>query len=209
MTELGKFVPTNDMSLNKDIYCDLLKAVCNAKYGENGESVYKTISNWIEVTDFFEAPASSMFHENYPGGLVEHTLRVYNNMIELIKNAPYVDCDLASATLCTLVHDWCKIGLYKLDHRNVKNEQTGQWERVPCYKKIEPLLPLGHGVASMFMAMRFFNLTVEEALAIRWHMGAYHLSQDERNEYHAAFENYPMVALIHFADSSACTKYSV
>ena len=28
---------------------------------------------WLESTDFFEAPASTHYHGSYPGGLVEHT----------------------------------------------------------------------------------------------------------------------------------------
>ena len=206
----GKFVPTKCSILeNKDTYCDLLFEICKEKFGERGFEKVTAIIKWLEATDFFDAPASSMFHENYPGGLVEHTLRVYNNAMELLRIAPFKDCNMVSVALCALVHDWCKIGLYKQDWKNVKNETTGQWEKQAIYKKVDPNVPLGHGTTSMYMALRFFNLTVEEALAIRWHMGEYHICQDERGELHAANETYPMVQLIQFADRLACTTFSV
>lgn len=34
-------------------------------------------------------------------------------------------------------------------------------------------LPMGHGEKSVYLVMKFMDLTDEEALAIRWHMGAY------------------------------------
>ena len=36
---------------------------------------------WLESTDFFEAPASTHYHGSYPGGLVEHSLNVYYELI--------------------------------------------------------------------------------------------------------------------------------
>ena len=208
--ELGKFVPTSNMSENKDTYCDLLMALCKEKYGEKAESICLPVIRWLETTDFFEAPASTRYHEPYPGGLVEHTLRVYNNMVELLKIAPFNACNVADATLCVLVHDWCKIGLYKRDFRNVKNPQTGVWEQVPIYQKVEyNPVPLGHGAASLYMAQRFFHMPMELATAVRWHMGEYHLANEERSELHTANEYHPLVLLIQFADRLACTKYSV
>lgn len=211
MTKLGQFVPTSSMIENKDTYCDLMVEVCKARYGEDKAEVYwKPIIRYLESTDFFEAPASTKYHEPYPGGLVEHTLRVYNNVVELLKIAPFCDCDIASATLCALVHDWCKIGLYVRDYRNVKNPTTGVWEQVPTYQKVrEEPVPLGHGGSSLYMAMRFFTLPMEEACAIKWHMGEYDRSENDRSYLHTANELHPLVLLIQFADQLACTKYSV
>ena len=33
---------------------------------------------WLESTDFFTAPASTRFHGAYEGGLLEHSMTVYN-----------------------------------------------------------------------------------------------------------------------------------
>ena len=38
---------------------------------------------WLESTDFFTAPASTKYHGAYPGGLVDHSLRVYGEMMNL------------------------------------------------------------------------------------------------------------------------------
>lgn len=40
-----------------------------------------SLLDWLESTDFYRAPASSMFHCNYEGGLVEHSLNVYNTLV--------------------------------------------------------------------------------------------------------------------------------
>ncbi len=66
----------------------------------------------------------------------------------------------------------CKANYYKLGTRNVKNEATGQWEKVPFYS-VEDLFPYGHGEKSVFLIERFMKLKVEEAVAIRWHMGGF------------------------------------
>ena len=54
----------------------------------------------------------------------------------------------------------------------MKNEATGQWEKVPSYS-VEDMFPYGHGEKSVFLIERFMKLKVEEAVAIRWHMGGF------------------------------------
>lgn len=36
---------------------------------------------WMETTDFFTAPASTRFHAAYEGGLLDHSMNVYNVLI--------------------------------------------------------------------------------------------------------------------------------
>ena len=57
---------------------------------------------WLESTDFFIAPASTRFHAAYEGGLLEHSLNVYNVLI-----AKHYDPDkdnLESFTIASLLH---------------------------------------------------------------------------------------------------------
>ena len=75
-----------------------------------------------------------------------------------------------SVAVVALLHDLCKVGCYKKSFRNVKNDATGQWERVPTFTFDDPL-PYGHGEKSVYIANGFIRLTREEAMAIRWHMG--------------------------------------
>ena len=91
--------------------------------------------------------------------------------------------------------------------RNVKNDETGIWEKVPSYKRIDASIPLGHGAQSMFMASRLFKLTADESLAIRWHMGVWNVSSNEYNDLQQANENYPLVHLLQFADQLSIVNY--
>lgn len=66
---------------------------------------------------------------------------------------------------------------------------------------------LGHGVSSMFLINKFFRLNIEEASAIRWHMGAYRTDDNEFNELQSSNENFMLVHLIQFADQLSLVKY--
>ncbi len=162
---------------------------------------------WLEGTDFFTAPASTIYHDACNGGLVQHSLRVYNKMVELLGIASFCEVDWKAALLTALVHDWCKIGLYERFMKNVKNEATGSWEQTPAFRHAKTQIPLGHGTTSMFMAGKFFKLTTEQALAIRWHMGVYQVSETEKPDLFRSNESYPMVYLIQFADQLSITTY--
>lgn len=110
---------------------------------------------WLESTDFFEAPASTRFHGTYPGGLVAHSLNVYDQLLFDHSALKYGGQTLA---VCALLHDVCKANYYQRD--------SDGWT-------VRDALPMGHGEKSVYLVMKFMDLTDEEALAIRWHMGAY------------------------------------
>ena len=213
--KLGRKVPVGGVNMEELIctYEELLfgafiacsnfkitRAVVNNRYGSAIE--------WLRTTDFYSAPASTRYHDSYPGGLLVHTLNVYNRMIDLIKSDVFKSVDLAQATLAVLVHDWCKIGTYEPYKRNVKNEQTNQWEQVTEYRKSLKGVTLGHGVTSMFMLSRFIVLQPETALAIRWHQGRWNVCEAEQDEFQLACESYPIVLLVQFADQLSITSYN-
>lgn len=210
---VGKLVNLEGKNLEQlvDIYEELFIGAYIAAYGtevpKNKIARYVTAIDWLRTTDFYTAPASTQYHDSNPGGLLVHSLKVYNKMIELSQIDSFKSVNIAEATIAALSHDWCKIGLYEGYERNVKNEQTGQWERVPAYRMNQRGIPLGHGAASLFIAQRMISLTVEQALAIRWHMAEYHVADNEINEYSKASREYPMCYLIQFADRLACTEY--
>lgn len=165
--------------------------------------------SWLNSTDFYVAPASTKYHGAESGGLLKHTLKVVYLTMQLLHSPIWQDkINVASAILTALVHDWCKIGRYESYLKNVKNEDTGIWEKQNAYKlKDTQLSCLGHGVSSMFLAERFFRLSVEEAAAIRWHMGEYNVADNEMDELHQANETYPLVQLLQFADRLSITRY--
>ena len=169
---------------------------------------YKKTLEWLHSTDFYSCPASTKYHESFPGGLLVHSLDVYNKMLELMNVASFATIDVAEATICALVHDWCKIGMYSSYQKNVKNEVTGQWEKETAYTVDQKGVPLGHGTSSMYLALRCIRLTVEQSIAIRWHMGEYNVASNEINELQKANADYPMCYLLQFADRLACTNYT-
>lgn len=128
---------------------------------------------WLEQSDFFSAPASAHYHDAQPYGLLFHTLEVVNQIIDLCNCKAFSKVDRDIAVFMALVHDWCKIGIYEPYNRNVKNEETGQWEKKIAYNYKDSRWPLGHGETSAFLARKFFRLSFEEELAIVHHMGAW------------------------------------
>ncbi|MBR2672134.1 MAG: HD domain-containing protein [Oscillospiraceae bacterium] len=183
------------MSDNKDRFLSILRTNVQR---DGLEELIK----WLESTDFFTAPASTKFHSAYKEGLLVHSLNVY----DILKARNDRDGNIESGesvALVALLHDVCKAGFYKESTRNVKNEQTGQWEKVPYYQ-VEDRFPYGHGEKSVYLIERFLRLKPAEAIAIRWHMGSfddavraggYTLSH--------AFEKYPLAVKLHLADLEA------
>ena len=153
---------------------------------------------WLEGTDFFTAPASTRYHCACASGLVMHSLSVYDVMME--KHFTQGEDNRESFALCALLHDLCKAQYYKISTRNVKNEQTGQWEKQPFYS-VEDSFPYGHGEKSVFLIERFVRLKPAEATAIRWHMGGF--DDAARGGCFAislAYEKYPLAVKLHLAD---------
>lgn len=150
---------------------------------------------WIGKTDFFTAPASTKFHCACESGLVMHSVSVFNTLIE--KHFDEQTDSLESCAICALLHDLCKAQYYKTSTRNVKNDETGQWEKVPYYS-VEDSFPYGHGEKSVFLIERFMRLKLEEAMAIRWHMGGF---DEAAGKYMSiAYDRYPLAVKLHLAD---------
>lgn len=155
----------------------------------------KELLDWLSKTDFFTAPASTKYHCACTNGLVMHSLSVYDVLLE--KHFDEETDSLESFTICALLHDLCKAQFYKVSTRNVKNEETGNWEKVPFYA-VDDVFPYGHGEKSVFLIERFMKLRIEEAMAIRWHMGGF----DDGGGFtiSVAYQKYPLAVKLHLAD---------
>jgi hypothetical protein len=148
---------------------------------------------WLLKSDFFTAPASTKYHGAYEGGLVEHSINVYEQ---------FVCNDAETRAICALLHDVCKVNFYKTDFRNVKDEK-GVWQKVPYYA-VDDQLPYGHGEKSVYIISGFMKLTREESMAIRWHMGGFDDAvRGGSYSMGAAFEKYPLAVYLHTADMLA------
>lgn len=155
--------------------------------------------------DFFTAPASTRFHCAYEGGLCEHSLNVY----DCLKS--YLETDRAKETfglefsdesiaISSLLHDVCKIDTYKVSMRNVKDDKTGVWSKVPYYE-YNDTLPYGHGEKSVYIVSGFMRLTRDEAMAIRWHMGF--SGTEDQKLVGNALHQYPLALALMIADCEA------
>ncbi len=156
------------------------------------------------ASDFFTAPASARFHSSYEGGLVEHSVNVYEClrsylMSERVKQNFGFEYSEESIAIAALLHDLCKINVYKKGFRNVKDEK-GMWQRVDTFE-YDDRLPYGHGEKSVYIISGYMKLTREEAFAIRYHMG-YSSTEDPRNV-SGAFEMFPLAFALSTADSEA------
>lgn len=154
---------------------------------------------WLELSDFFTAPASTNKHAAYEGGLLNHSLNVYKvlqNFAKPLKEKLRED----SIIICGLLHDLCKANFYVKGKRNRKID--GKWVELEEYM-IDDQLPFGHGEKSVYIIMKHMQLTDEEALAIRWHMGGY---DDAARSYIGgttqanAYANYPLCVALNIAD---------
>ena len=155
-------------------------------------------------SDFFTAPASARFHSSYEGGLVDHSVNVYDCLTSYLNSPRTVDIigtkyTDESIAIVALLHDLCKIDVYKKGFRNVKDEK-GTWQRVDTFE-YDDRMPYGHGEKSVYIISGYMRLTREEAFAIRYHMG-YSSTEDPRNV-SAAFEMFPLAFALSTADSEA------
>ena len=155
-------------------------------------------------SDFFTAPASARFHSSYEGGLVDHSINVYECLSSYLESSRVQDLfgfqySKENIAIVSLLHDLCKINVYKKGFRNVKDER-GAWQRVDTFE-YDDRMPYGHGEKSVYIISGYMKLTREEAFAIRYHMG-YSSTEDPRNV-SAAFEMYPLAFALSTADSEA------
>lgn len=155
-------------------------------------------------SDFFEAPASTRYHCSYEGGLLEHSLNVYDCLKsylerERVKNEYKLDYSEETIAITALLHDLCKVNIYKKGTRNVKDER-GTWKQVSIFE-FDDQLPYGHGEKSVYIITGFMKLSREEAFAIRYHMG---FSGDEnKNTIGNALDAFPLAVAVNIADMEA------
>lgn len=195
---------TIDIEKNKARFCQILRDTGR----ENIDYVLEDLGN----LGFFESPASVKNHFNFPGGLVQHSLNVYDMAMKLregiIALRPGTEAKLTpeSIAIAALLHDVCKADIYRKVQRARKNE-IGMYEKFDEYQVDYSGFPVGHGEKSVIMLLRSgLDLEDDEIYAIRWHMGAWELapqSYEQDRNYRTANAATPLVALIHTADTLA------
>lgn len=150
---------------------------------------------WKELlaSDFFQAPASTKYHGAYAGGLFDHSMTVANALCYFTGaqlTHPWMRPE--SPLIVGIFHDVCKIGKYAV------NPTSDGF--IYAINKDFPVYG-GHGTESLIRAQQWLQLTEEEAMCIRFHMGAY--EHDDWDAYDMAIKKYPNVLWTHQADMSA------
>ena len=170
---------------------------------ENKERFYELINevprykvkllDYLETHDYFTAPASTKFHLNCEGGLLEHSLQVYDKLNKLCEVSD-IGKKIPEHTriLVSLLHDFCKINLYK-PNILVSGKQS---DKIPYTH--QETLPLGHGEKSAILLSRLIELTDQELMMIRFHMGLFDKAFYENSN--KIKELYPEVILFFMAD---------
>ena len=192
---------------NKERFISLLNST-------GREGIDKLI-NFLEKTDFFTAPASTRFHSSCEGGLLQHSLNVYDclsnlgtmshdgKLLEFYVSGMRLDSiPKESIIIVALLHDLCKTNFYAVEMR-WRKDKNQNWEQYPVYA-VNDRNPYGHGEKSVMMASEFIHLTMQERYAIRWHMGMSEANNIQT--YCQAAEKYPLVLFTHMADQMA-TSY--
>jgi len=160
----------------------------------------ESLLEYLEVSDFFTAPASTMFHGAYEKGLIHHSLGVFDIAKELNETLD-LGFSLETIAICALFHDVCKANYYVKEIRNKKI--NGKWHELEVWG-VKDQLPMGHGEKSVYLITKYMKLTDEEALAIRWHLGpsdpGVHFNYPSGFCQKQAFKENKLVALIHIAD---------
>ena len=182
-----------DIESNKCTFINLLKST--------NRSEINNVIEWLKSTDFFEAPASTIYHENYTGGLCEHSLKVYSNMIKLKQEFEF-DIDNESIIIMALLHDVCKVNTYAKDKKNQKIGQN--WVTVDYWKRYDDY-PIGHGQKSVILLQKTgFILNDLEILSIVAHMNGY----DKSDLFNASniYDKNELTIWLHLADMIATYK---
>lgn len=186
------------MTISTEDNKNRFKTACDKYIKRDG---VKELLDWLDTTDFYTAPASTRYHGAYEGGLCEHSLNVFNETCRLLSAyKDFIKVPAETAAICALFHDVCKVGCYKVSERNVKNDETGKWEKQPYYAWEEQLCYGGHGSKSVHLISKYVKLTDEESVAINCHMSCWDGQVKGLGD---AYQQYPFAWLLHVADEAS------
>ena len=164
------------------------------------------LMDYLKNEGFFTAPASTKYHGAYEGGLYEHSDAVFIRLLKLTKDNGIVWERDESPFIIGMFHDLCKCDQYIMTPDSYETTVIGGVAITkPCinpkYEYNTNTLLKGHGSKSVMILSQFINLTEEEMLCIRYHMGAY--EKEEWAEFDMAIRKCPNVLWTHMADMLA------
>lgn len=197
------------ISDNRDKFIELVNSI------EREGFMKENLINKLLNSDFFTAPASTKYHGAYAGGLCEHCLHVYYNLVNLNEmNGCNFDED--TMKIVALFHDLSKMNFYETYFQNKKkyhaagkkHDEGGSfdWEAVSAYKvkdSKDRFIFGNHEQTAEFMLRSYCPLTYAESIAILHHHAgmSWDCAQDNITE---VYNRYPLAMMLHLADMIAC-----
>ena len=156
----------------------------------------QSVKDWIMRTNFLNAPASTKYHGAYAGGLFDHSIKVAATLVELSEKNNLKWLKDRSPILIGIAHDFCKYDCYLWD------EETQMFVYNPELKDDR------HGDKSVeILRLLVPDLTEEEILCIRYHMG-FTLPREDWDGYRESIRKYPNVLWTHQADMISAFIYN-
>lgn len=170
-----------------------------------GDKISKEFKKWLTDNGFFTQAASTKYHGAYEGGLFDHSYEVTQVLLDMTQRLNLQWTRSESPIIIGLFHDLCKIDTYvtvtdepgeiMMGTGDVKGREIHFEYNSNCILK-------GHADKSIMLLSQFINLTEEELLCIRFHMGAYE-GQEQWDNYDKAIKKYETVLFTHTADMYA------
>ena len=161
------------------------------------------LMGYLISNGFFMKPAAIKHHSNHTGGLFDHSLAVMETLVQMTKDLELKWENSRSPYIVGMFHDLCKMDDY-IDENAEGMVMMGTGSPIskdPKWTYNNDKILTGHGDKSVMMLSQFINLTEEEIMCIRFHMGAY--ETDAWNQYDAAIRKYENVLWTHTADMYA------
>lgn len=172
-------------TVSKDMRCDGARFLKSA-------GITKEQFERLDGLGYFAAPASKGHHLARKGGLFEHSTNVTRRLISLTGPLNVEWPRTESPYLIGMLHDLVKAQCYR-------TKDGGGFEYV------ETKYP-GHGSASVNFIEKDVGIVLNdvERQCIRWHMGAFNLTQGGLENYDRALDRFPReIIATHTADIMA------
>ncbi|MFC1754496.1 hypothetical protein ACFL96_14065 [Thermoproteota archaeon] len=135
----------------KDVVKELLLSV-------KREGMKEFVTTLEKHTDYFTAPASTKYHLNCEGGLLQHHFNVFSALADCNERLK-LGIPKDTIIITGLLHDACKVFRYIRD--------GDEWVFNPEHKD------KGHSLLSIERIKKFIPLTPEEEQMIKFHMGLF------------------------------------
>lgn len=158
------------------------------------------ITIYLDDTDYWHKPASTQYFMAYSGGLCQYALNVCYELGCLCNAYFPGKYDEKTIIKVALFKDIYRSTLYETYNKNVKNEETGQWESQLAYRYSETRPVYGDLCFSSYMiARKFIDLTDEEIEAITQAS----TKDNYAGDIYEIYRDYPLVTLTKMADLAA------